>query len=112
MKTPYIDDGFTRPFTLPEGKEWPEVKGTYRPLPGPLMSDFVGRSTRAENAGQVEEQYEATLDALLASLKSWDLKARDGKLVAISKESFSLLRKRFIEALFVRVCASEVDEGN
>jgi len=113
-KSPFIDDGYTEEFVLPAGDSWPVVRGTFRPLPGPELAEFSTRSIRAGKADDVSAMYDATVDALLLSVKSWDLKARDDKLVALTKESFSKLRKAFIEALFVTIHprTKAVDEKN
>lgn len=113
-KSPFIDDGYTEEFVLPAGKTWPDVRGTFRPLPGPELSEFTTRSIRAGKADDVTAMYDATIDALLMSIKSWDLVTTDGKLVALTKESFQKLRKPFIEAMFVHLNprSRPVDEKN
>ena len=113
-KSPFIDDGYTEEFVLPAGAHWPEVRGTFRPLPGPEVAEFSTRSIRAGKADDVTGMYDATVDALLMSIKTWDLKSPSGNLVAIAKESFGHLRKAFIEALFVTIHprTKAVDEKN
>jgi hypothetical protein len=113
-KSPFIDDGYTEEFVLPAGDQWPEVRGSFRPLPGPELAEFSTRSIRAGKADDVTGMYDATVDALLMSIKSWDLRTAGGNLVAISKESFGHLRKPFIEAMFVTIHprGKAVDEKN
>lgn len=113
-KSPFIDDGYTEEFVLPAGRDWPEVRGTFRPLPGPEVAEFSTRSIRAGKVDDVSAMYDATIDALLLSIKSWDLTTADGKLVALTKESFSKLRKSFLESLFVHLNprSRPVDEKN
>jgi hypothetical protein len=113
-KSPFIDDGYTEEFVLPAGEHWPEVRGTFRPLPGPDLAAWSTRSIEIGRADDVAGMYDATIDTLLIMVKSWDLKAAGGNLVALSKPSFEHLRKPFVEALFRQLNPKQkaVDEKN
>lgn len=100
MQNPYMDDGYTEDFVLPAGRFWPEVKGTFRPLPAPAWAAFLSRAGEASRNGSLVESTKAQIDVLVSSIKTWDLCTPDKKLVAISEASFGKLRKTFLEALF------------
>lgn len=113
-KSPFIDDGYTEEFVLPAGEHWPEVRGTFRPLPGPDLAAWSTRSIQTGRADDVAGMYDATTDALLIMVKSWDLKSAGGNLVALTKDSIGHLRKPFVEALFslLNPRKKAVDEKN
>jgi hypothetical protein len=99
-KVPYIDDGYTEDFVLPEGDFWPEVRGQFRPLTAPAWATFLSRAGKTAESHDLEASTALQIETLVAAIKKWDLLAPGGQLVGISKESFSKLRKKFLEALF------------
>jgi len=104
----FIDDGYTEEFCVPESDTYNAINGTFRPMPGPMLAEVTNRSRRAGN--DIVKLYQVSIDALIKTLRTWDVCEENGESTPINKANLERMRKDTVEQLFTEVMRDQLDE--
>jgi len=105
-KVAFLSDGYTEEFCIPEGDDYPAVKGTFRPQ---TSIQGLGYRQKAKALGEEDEVGLArvTADMLADVIQTWDIVDERGEPVEVSTTNMERLEFSLTEELLKTVAGDK-----
>lgn len=105
-KVAFLSDGYTENFVIPEGDDYPEVRGTFRPPTDMETMEFSRKAEGLED-DDVVAIHHITCEEVTRRVRTWDVRDETGTEVDATVEHMERLPIEVVGKLLAAVAGDK-----